>query len=334
VVAELGAVLASGAGQPAEDGLLRAWLSRMRAEEAGLLRMKADLARLGQTIASARHNIAAIPGCAADGAGAGMFDADRELARWLTDQAGDDLSYVTIDLAHVQEARALAAEELGSRPAAGASAAEPAESPARPGRGTERTDDPDKARRVFVVHGRDDRLVRSFFDLLTSVGLRPVEWETLVRASGSTSPVLGQLVAAAPHLAQATLVLLSPDDVVALHSDLYGANDSPAERARGGQARPNVLFELGLAMMAYPERTVVVEIGQMRPIADLAGLNTIHFDGSGVAIKKVLDRLTQAECPVDYSGATWLEPGRFAGLAAKRRGPGTHAPPGATAGPA
>jgi hypothetical protein len=82
-----------------------------------------------------------------------------------------------------------------------------------------------------------------------------------------------------------------------------------------------VLFELGLALMAYPDRTVIVEIGQLRPVADLAGLNVIRFDGSAIAIKKVIDRLAQAGCPVDTSGTDWLDTDRFADLAAYRRSP-------------
>jgi hypothetical protein len=100
-------------------------------------------------------------------------------------------------------------------------------------------------------------------------------------------------------------------------------NDQPYERARAGQARPNVLFELGLAFMAYPERTIIVEVGLMRPIADLAGLNAIRFDGSAIAVKKVIERLEGAGCPVKTSGESWLDPRRFASLATYRRGPGT-----------
>jgi predicted nucleotide-binding protein len=175
---------------------------------------------------------------------------------------------------------------------------------------------------VFLVHGRDGLIASRFKDLLRCVNLLPLEWEELVAASGSVTPYLGQVVASAPHLAQATLVLLSPDDIVELHPDLYQDNDQPYERGRDGQARPNVLFELGLALTAYPTRTIVVEVGQMRPVADLAGLNMIHFDGSSQSIKKVIERLKQAECPVDDSGTDWLSPERFAGLPTYRRGPG------------
>jgi predicted nucleotide-binding protein len=180
---------------------------------------------------------------------------------------------------------------------------------------------PEASRKVFVVHGRDGALAARFRDLLRTVGLQPLEWESLVRATRSTAPFLGQVVTQAPHLAQATLALLSPDDVVELHSGLTLGNDHPAERARSMQARPNVFFELGLAMKACPGRTIVVEVGGMRPAGDLAGLNVIRFTGSGPSIKKVLDRLAQAGCPVDLSGTDWMDQGRFDGLAAYQRGP-------------
>lgn len=189
-------------------------------------------------------------------------------------------------------------------------------------------DDASLRRRVFIIHGRDNALAAAFRMFLRSAGLEPLEWEILVEGTSTAAPYLGQVVANAPHLAQAILALLSPDDVVKLHSDLFQDNDHPYERDRTGQARPNVLFELGMALMAYPERTVVVEVGQMRPIADLAGLNVIRFDGSAVAKRKVLSRLELAGCLVDDSGTDWLDAGRFSGLDSYRRGPNTDSSPG------
>jgi predicted nucleotide-binding protein len=179
-------------------------------------------------------------------------------------------------------------------------------------------------RRVFVVHGRDRMLTSRFYDLLRAVDLRPLEWEGLIAATGNATPSLTEVVARAPHLAQATLVLVSPDDIVELHSDLVDDGDTSQERDRSGQARPNVLFELGLALMAYPSNTVIVEVGHVRPVSDLAGLTVIRFDGSAMSIKKVLNRLEIAGCAVDYSGFDWLEPLRFANLPTYRRGPDTH----------
>lgn len=182
-----------------------------------------------------------------------------------------------------------------------------------------------------MVYGRDSELTGRFFDLLRAADLRPLEWETLVQATGRATPSLAQVVAQAPHLAQATLVLLSPDDIVQLHSDLVLGSDGLQERGRGAQARPNVLFELGLALMAYPDNTVIVEVGNMRPLSDIAGLNVIRFDGSAAAIRKVLHRLEIAGCPVDYSAVDWLDVNRFTDLPTYRRGPDSHRtaqPPG------
>jgi hypothetical protein len=75
--------------------------------------------------------------------------------------------------------------------------------------------------------------------------------------------------------------------------------------------------------MACPERTVMVEVGDMRQAGDLAGLNVIRFTGSLPDINRVLDRLAQAGCPVDRSGTDWMDPGRFAGLDAYQRDPGS-----------
>ena len=292
------------------------------------------MATLEETVSLARQNLAAQPGCGPADGSAGMFAADQSLAGYLGGQVSSDRRYLQIDLVRVKSMRERTGEALGQRDGHGtrAPATDPAPDPAsgtgpqlaRAGSRDDAREAPaDVARRVFVVYGRDGALVRSFFDLLYAVGLQPLEWEKLVALTGTTVPYLGDAVSMAPHLAQANLVLLSPDDIVELHPDLHQPGDQAHERARAGQARPNVLFELGLAYAAAPRRTVIVEIGQLRPIADLAGLNVIHFDGTAEAIKKVIGRLTLAGCPADTSGEHWLETGRFAGLEAYRRGPGT-----------
>jgi predicted nucleotide-binding protein len=326
--------LTSDAPHPVKAESVRSGFSRATAEAMRLSELEAELRRLRQTATIARDNLrAAVPRDVSYDS-AGMFEADQALAQWLLWQADDDLIYLRINIDRVNHVRTLAAEELeqlehavpakdrshapGSNPEMSASAVQPSDATAAPDVAAQ------VARRVFIVYGRDSTLAKRFHDLLRAVYLEPLEWEILVEATRSAAPYLGQVVARAPHLAQATLVLLTPDDVVELHSDLFLDNDTPQERARSGQARPNVLFELGLALMAYPERTVVVEIGQMRPVADLAGLNVIRFDGSAPAIKKVLDRLKRAGCPVNDSGTDWLDPARFAGLAAYQRGPDTH----------
>jgi len=319
LVAELSAALSPAPPGPESAALVRSLRDRLRAEESRLVLLDADMARLGQTVSLAQANLAAQPGCRPADGPTGMFAADQSLARYLSGQVDSDRSYLQVELDRAKSMRELAAEALGQfgqhgqSPLAGAVRAQPE---AAGGSAAAR---PDISGRVFVVHGRDSALAKRFFDLLYAVRLQPLEWERLVGPTGTTTPFLGEVVRRAPELAQANLVLLSPDDVVELHSDLVQLNDHPYERERAMQARPNVLFELGLAYMANPRRTILVEVGHMRPIADLAGLNVIRFDGSATAVKKVVDRLTLAGCPVDTSGDGWLDPSRFAGLDAYNR---------------
>lgn len=179
----------------------------------------------------------------------------------------------------------------------------------------------DKTRNVFVIHGRDEEVRREMFGLLRRLDLRPLEWEDLVKATGQTAPFLGDVVAHAPSEAQAALVLLTPDDCVMLHPDLHGEGEQDYEKRLTGQPRPNVLLELGMVLMAYPQRTLIVEIGSLRQIADIAGRNFIRFDGSEVSIGKIVERLKQAGCRVNDTGSDWRETWPFRRLAAYRRMP-------------
>jgi predicted nucleotide-binding protein len=324
LAAELNAGLGLGSPAPGDAGLLSSLRGRLRAEETRLTLLQGEMKRLEQTVSVAQQNLAQ-PGCEASDGSAGMFAADKSLASFLSGQVTTDRNYLQIELDGIRHLRERVTEELNQLTSR---SPEPEPTASRDGDASQETRR-DASRQVFVVYGRDGALRKSFFDLLYLVGLEPLEWERLVPSTGTTIPYLGDVVQKAPHLAQATLVLLSPDDIVELHPDLFQENDQPYERARSGQARPNVLFELGLAFMAYPERTIVVQVGKMRPISDLAGRNVIHFDGSAVAVAKVMERLRDAGCPVETSGRTdWLDTGRFAGLATYSRGPGTGEAPG------
>jgi predicted nucleotide-binding protein len=178
---------------------------------------------------------------------------------------------------------------------------------------------PDRGRNVFVVHGRDEEARLKVFDLLRLLDLRPLEWEDLVRATGRTAPFLGEVVAQAPAQAQAALVLLTPDDIVQLHPDLQGPGEPSYESEPTGQPRPNVLIELGMVLMAYPERTLMVEIGALRAISDIGGMNVIRFDGSATALGKIVERLKLAGCKVNDTGSDWRQTWPYRHLSAYAR---------------
>ncbi|MGW6032464.1 TIR domain-containing protein [Gordonia terrae] len=55
--------------------------------------------------------------------------------------------------------------------------------------------------------------------------------------------------------AAAVIVLMTPDDIVQLGDEFASGPDAP-ETAPSRQARPNVLFEDGIAFGRHPKQTV------------------------------------------------------------------------------
>lgn len=181
----------------------------------------------------------------------------------------------------------------------------------------------DISRNVFVVSGRDSETTQFFSQILRRMGLNLLEWETLVASIGKgESRSVIDVLRRTPEIAQATLVLLTPDDVVQLHPELQHPNDPDFEKSLALQARPNVLLELGMVLMAYAERAIVVEVGALRPISDLVGLNTLRFDGSVRAVVKLVQMLRAAGCAVDDRDSSLHDCALLGELAIYRRRPG------------
>lgn len=178
----------------------------------------------------------------------------------------------------------------------------------------------DVSRNIFLVSGRDSAASQVFSSMLQEMGLRLLNYEILVNASEGMSPSPISALRRAPEIAQAALVLLTPDDVVQLHPQLKHPDDPDSEGSPACQPRPNVILELGMLLMAFAEHTIVVEAGALRPISDLAGINVIRFDGSPIAIEKLINRLRMAGCTVDNSAALF-DRASFGGLAAYKRRP-------------
>ncbi|MEU7921947.1 CATRA conflict system CASPASE/TPR repeat-associated protein [Micromonospora zamorensis] len=177
------------------------------------------------------------------------------------------------------------------------------------------------ARSVFVIHGRDAAALKAFRGFLQALDLRPLDWEQVVARTGNAAPTLIDVLDKAIEDIQAAVVLLTPDDVGTLHPNLYGSNEPEYETKPTGQARPNVLFEAGMALARYRTRTVIIEIGELRPFSDLGGVNVIKFDGTVEQLHKIAHRLRVAGCAVDTTGPDWLDTHRFNGLDAYTRRP-------------
>jgi predicted nucleotide-binding protein len=161
------------------------------------------------------------------------------------------------------------------------------------------------SRNVWVVYGRDERLRRGLFDFLRSLGLNPMEFSQGRMQTGKPMPYIGEILEAAFKVAQAIVVLLSPDDEARLRPDLQQPGDSVQETELTGQARPNVLFEAGMSLVSHPDRTILVQIGDVRHFSDIAGRHIVYMDDSTQRRQELANRLKDAGCPVNFSGTDW-----------------------------
>jgi predicted nucleotide-binding protein len=275
----------------------------------------ADLLAMRRTVEIAADNLdrsltlsgSPIPGS--------MFADDRALAQWLVEWLNDEAEYLAIAIDRAAQLAALLPTALPA-PATPPGADQVTVSGV--GRGI--TED-DQARNVLVVYGRDKQARLAVFDFLRSLGLRPLEWEALVRATGKMAPFLSESVQMGLKIATAVVVLLTPEDIVHLHPELRAPEDSGDEEREMMQARPNVLLELGMALAAKPEATLILVVGIHRPATDLGGMSYVQLTDGPDCRSRIADRLRGAGCPVNLVGTDWLTAGDFAGLTAQRRKP-------------
>lgn len=165
-------------------------------------------------------------------------------------------------------------------------------------------------RAVFVVHGRNNAARDAMFTFLRALDLKPIEWNRAVELTGNGSPYIGQVLDAAFDHAQAVVVLMTPDEVAYLQPR-YGNGDNDPDTQAAPQARPNVLFEAGMALGRDPSRTVLVELGAVRPFSDVAGRHAIRLSNDPGTRRALAKRLETAGCPVDTTGNDWLTIGDF-----------------------
>jgi predicted nucleotide-binding protein len=166
-------------------------------------------------------------------------------------------------------------------------------------------------RAVMVVHGRDSKARDSMFEFLEALALHPLDWSELRAATQKPTPYVGEILDVGFTKAQAFVVILSPDDEAQLRSQFHQPGDPAHETQLTPQARPNVLFEAGMAMGRHPDRTILVELGTVRPFSDIGGRHTVRMSNSTADRQELANRLKDAGCPVNLVTTRWHGAGDF-----------------------
>jgi hypothetical protein len=143
------------------------------------------------------------------------------------------------------------------------------------------------------------------FTFLRALGLKPIEWETAVEATGMGSPHNLDAARAAMEAGQAVVVVLTAEDQAGLLVDPSGGDD---DRLLRGQPRQNVMLEAGLAMGIDQQRTILVQLGDIRAASDLEGLNSVRLTNDPAKRGALRSRLRTAGCAMHEHGSDWMSP--------------------------
>ena len=169
-------------------------------------------------------------------------------------------------------------------------------------------------REVFVAHGRNVKAHDAMFEFLKAVGLEPQDFGDYDSKAGDATPYVGEVLDAAFAQAQAILVLMTPDDEAQLKIEFRLDDDPKYESELQGQARPNVLFEAGMAFGRQQKRTILVQLGVIRPFSDVGGRHILRLDNTAEARLRLVKRLQAAGCPATTDASTgWIKAGDFDG---------------------
>jgi predicted nucleotide-binding protein len=129
----------------------------------------------------------------------------------------------------------------------------------------------------------------------------------------SANPHVDEVIYRAMNKVQGVLVVFSPDEEARLKSKFCSLRDK--RKGLGtldGQARPNVIFEAGLALGAHSNKTLLVQVGEVRDISDIAGKHLVHLSNTPASRKELAQRLkTKLKFKVNTTGDQWLTIGDF-----------------------
>ena len=171
-----------------------------------------------------------------------------------------------------------------------------------------------KADTVFVVHGRNTKARDELAQILRSLDIKVIEWSKAVTLTQKPNPYIGEVIDAGFAHAQAIVVLLTADDEAKLKDKFVTPSDQAFEQKLTGQPRQNVLFEAGMAFGKNSATTVLVRIGNLRPMSDVAGIHILHLSDSATTRKQFVSKLKIAGVLLNEDGEDWLTAGQFDSL--------------------
>jgi predicted nucleotide-binding protein len=171
---------------------------------------------------------------------------------------------------------------------------------------------PDK-KKVFIIHGRNHAVLKEVGIFLRSMGLDPRLFRDVRKGMGGATHV-SKVVERGMEEAQGVLALITPDEFASLRTDLRKERES-GQVVERWQARPNVIFEAGMAFGRHPDRVAFAVFGDAKLFTDVDGIHLFRLtnehgpDSSRAQLRGVLE--DGMKCDVNLRSDEWMTAGDF-----------------------
>lgn len=165
---------------------------------------------------------------------------------------------------------------------------------------------------VFVIHGRNTKAREEMGSFLRACGLKPINFGDLRAELGGT-PTIDRIVEEGMARAQGVVALFTADEYASLRPSFRAPSDHGTQVERW-QARPNVIFEAGMAFGRDRDRVVFVLLGNPQLFTDVAGVHVLRPTNDVHGDRTVFrDTLRKGmRCGVEDS-SDWMKAGDFEG---------------------
>jgi predicted nucleotide-binding protein len=175
-------------------------------------------------------------------------------------------------------------------------------------------------KRVFVIYGRDVAARDELLKLIRGLGLDDIPFESVANSLGP-APFVGDVVLKGLQQADAIVALFTPDEQAVLREPETGMSLAEHDGGERWQARPNVIFEAGIAYGRSDKEPILAVLGtDVRLFSDLAGIHFVRLDASD-GKRNMRERLERILGPLEPIMADWEsspQTGDFRGLVRPR----------------
>jgi predicted nucleotide-binding protein len=180
-------------------------------------------------------------------------------------------------------------------------------------------------KRVFVLYGRNREAAEATRQFLSALGLQSTDFDEIKRRIDG-SPSIRQVVHLGVAEATAVIALFTPDEQATLDEYFERVGDQP-EQLQRWQARPNVIFQAGLALGIDESKTIFVALGSdVSLFSDEGNRSVVGMDNSTQKRHELRALLETAGCAIAEDG-DWLHQGDFETCIDRFATVATQAPP-------